>query len=113
MIEAMACGTPVIAWHHGSTPEIVEDGITGVLVGSIDQAVSALDRLDTFDHARIRSRFELRFSVERMARDYISIYRRLTGPTDRPAAQLVRVEEAEFRAYRPRATPTPGQAAAL
>jgi glycosyltransferase involved in cell wall biosynthesis len=77
MIEAMACGTPVIAWNRGSVPEIVEEGVTGFVVGSEEEAVAALARIETLDRATIRARFEARFTAERMARDYLAIYRRL------------------------------------
>jgi glycosyltransferase involved in cell wall biosynthesis len=77
MIEAMSCGTPVIAWPHGAAPEIVEPGVTGLLVDSIDAALAALDDVARLDRARVRERFEERFSAERMARDYLSLYRAL------------------------------------
>ncbi len=77
MIEAMAHGTPVIAWNHGSVPEIVEDGVTGFVVASEAEAVAALARIDGLDRARVRRRFEERFTAERMARDYLALYQRL------------------------------------
>ncbi|HEX6979665.1 MAG TPA: glycosyltransferase family 4 protein [Alphaproteobacteria bacterium] len=77
MIEAMACGTPVIAWPHGSVPEIIEDGVTGFLVDSVDAAAAAIARLDALSRATVRRHFERRFSVERMARDYIRVYAQL------------------------------------
>lgn len=77
MIEAMACGTPVIAWNRGSVPEIVEDGVTGFVVSSEEEAIAALARVDTLDRALVRRRFEARFTAERMAADYLAIYRRL------------------------------------
>ena len=77
MLEAMSCGTPVVAWPHGSVPEVVEDGRTGFLVESIDAAVEALGRIAQLDRAGVRSRFEERFSAERMAQDYLSVYRAL------------------------------------
>ncbi len=77
MIEAMACGTPVIAFDCGSVPEIVEDGLTGFIVRSEAEAVAAVGRLHTLDRARIRARFEERFSARRMAEDYLAIYRAL------------------------------------
>ena len=77
MIEAMACGTPVIAWNRGSVPEIVEDGITGFIVASEAEAVAAVARLETLDRRAVRHRFEARFTAERMAADYLAIYRRL------------------------------------
>jgi glycosyltransferase involved in cell wall biosynthesis len=77
MIEAMSCGTPVIAWSKGAVPEIVEDGVTGFIVDSVDEAVVALGKAARLDRARVRSRFEERFSASRMARDYLSVYRAL------------------------------------
>jgi len=79
MIEAMACGTPVIAYPEGSVPEIIEEG-TGFIVNSTDEAVQAVSRLGELDRAVIRGRFEERFSAPRMARDYVEIYRRLGSP---------------------------------
>ncbi len=77
MIEAMACGTPVIAWNRGSVPEIVEDGVTGFVVASEAEAVDALARIDRLDRSQVRRRFEERFTAERMARDYLALYRRV------------------------------------
>jgi glycosyltransferase involved in cell wall biosynthesis len=79
MIEAMACGTPVIAFKCGSVPEVLDDGITGFIVRSVDQAVAAVRRVGDIDRDQVRATFERRFSVERMARDYLSIYRSLPG----------------------------------
>jgi len=86
MIEAMACGTPVVAWRCGSVPEVVEDGVTGFVVESVPEAVHAVDRVKTLDRARIRRRFEERFSVERMVTDYLAIYETLIAGASRPAA---------------------------
>ena len=77
MIEAMACGTPVIAWRCGSVPEVVEPGVTGAIVGSEDEAVAALKNLDLFDRRRIRDVFDQRFSATAMAQRYVTLYRRL------------------------------------
>lgn len=77
MIEAMACGTPVLAFGCGSVPEIVEDGITGAVVDNIDQAVAALPGVIALDRRKIRRRFEQRFSATRMAIDYVEVYRAL------------------------------------
>ena len=77
MIEAMSCGTPVIAWANGSVPEVVEHGITGFIVDSLDSAVAAAQGVDALDRAEVRLRFEERFSVARMARDYLAVYRSL------------------------------------
>ncbi len=76
MIEAMACGVPVVAWRHGSVPEVIEHGLTGMIVDSEDEAVSAVKRISMLNRLRIRQRFEERFTVERMANDYLSLYRR-------------------------------------
>ncbi len=77
MIEAMACGTPVIAWRCGSVPEIVEPGVTGWIVSSEQEAVRALEAADILDRRRVRTGFERRFSARRMAREYLAIYERL------------------------------------
>ena len=74
LIEAMANGTPVIAFRRGSVPEIVDDGVTGLIVDSVDEAVEAVPRAKALDRVAIRRRFEERFSVERMARDYLALY---------------------------------------
>jgi len=81
MIEAMACGTPVIAYPEGSVPEIIDEG-TGFLVNSKDEGVQAVSRVGELDRAAIRARFEERFSSRRMARDYVEIYRRLRRATN-------------------------------
>lgn len=78
MIEAMSCGTPVIAFPRGAVPEIVEDGITGRVVESIDEAVQALRGIARLDRRSVRRRFEERFSAERMARDYLAVYRSMS-----------------------------------
>lgn len=77
MIEALACGTPVIAFRGGSVEEIIEDGATGFVVGSVDEAADAVSRLDTIDRSVCRVLFEQRFSVGRMCRDYVNAYRRI------------------------------------
>jgi glycosyltransferase involved in cell wall biosynthesis len=76
MIEAMACGTPVLAFRCGSVPEIVEDGITGKVVESEDEAVSALPEVSNYDRRAVRQRFEERFAAARMAREYEDLYRK-------------------------------------
>jgi glycosyltransferase involved in cell wall biosynthesis len=78
-IEAMACGTPVIAFRAGSVPEVVDDGITGFVVRNVDEAVAAVKRLSELDRRKVRAVFESRFTVDRMARDYLAIYRGLPG----------------------------------
>ena len=77
MIEAMACGTPVIAFRSGSVPEIVEDGLTGFIVEGEEQAHEAIRRLGELDRRKIRARFEQRFTATRMAEDYLRHYEKL------------------------------------
>jgi glycosyltransferase involved in cell wall biosynthesis len=89
MIEAMACGTPVIAYRSGSVPEVVEDGVTGFIVDSEQEAVSAVNELARLDRTKVRARFEQRFSAHRMAREYEGQYRKLIaapGGTEREHA---------------------------
>jgi glycosyltransferase involved in cell wall biosynthesis len=88
MIEAMACGTPVIAFNRGSVPEIIEHGITGFIVEDEAQAVAAVGRVGRLSRSVVRRRFEIRFSAERMAEDYLGLYRRLAVKT-RPALRIV------------------------
>jgi glycosyltransferase involved in cell wall biosynthesis len=77
MIEAMACGTPVLAFRCGSIPEIIDDGITGKVVDNEEEAIAALPEILTYDRRAVRRRFEERFGATRMANDYVSTYRRL------------------------------------
>ena len=77
MIEAMACGTPIIAFNRGSVPEIIDDGVTGFIVEDETGAIGAVDRLGHLSRAKIRKRFEERFTARRMAQDYLSVYRSL------------------------------------
>jgi glycosyltransferase involved in cell wall biosynthesis len=88
MIEAMACGTPVIATRRGSVPEVIDDGVTGFIVDDEDEAVRAVARLHTLDRSRIRHVFEKRFTARRMAEDYLDIYRRRIA-RDRPLLKAV------------------------
>ena len=76
MIEAMACGAPVVAYGCGSVPEVIEDGVTGFIVHNEDQAVEAVRQVDRLSRARVRSRFESRFSATAMARRYLDLYAR-------------------------------------
>ena len=80
MIEAMACGTPVLAFRCGSVPEVVEDGVTGMIVDTMEEAIAALPHVLALDRRKVRRRFEERFSAARMARDYVSVYRSLLKP---------------------------------
>jgi glycosyltransferase involved in cell wall biosynthesis len=77
MIEAMACGTPVIAFNRGSVPEVVDDGVTGFVVEDEIGAIGAVDRLAQLSRESIRKRFEERFTARRMAQDYLAAYRSL------------------------------------
>ena len=74
MIEAMACGTPVIAYRRGSVPEIMRDRVTGFIVDNQAQAVAAVRRVETLDRRRVRQEFETRFTATRMANDYVQLY---------------------------------------
>jgi glycosyltransferase involved in cell wall biosynthesis len=88
MIEAMACGTPVIAFNRGSVPEIIEHGVTGFIVENEEQAVAAVSKLERLSRSTIRQRFERRFTARRMAEEYVSLYHRLAVKA-RPALRVV------------------------
>lgn len=77
MIEAMACGTPVVAWNRGSVPEVIDDGVTGRVVRSQAEAIAAVTEVAGYDRARIRDTFERRFSAQTMALSYEALYQRL------------------------------------
>jgi glycosyltransferase involved in cell wall biosynthesis len=81
MIEAMACGTPVIAINRGSVPEVVDDGVSGFIVEDEISSVAAVERLDTLSRATVRAQFEKRFTARRMAEDYVAIYRGMAKDT--------------------------------
>jgi glycosyltransferase involved in cell wall biosynthesis len=87
MIEAMACGCPVIARRRGSVPEVMDDGVTGFIFETEDEAVAALGKLDTIDRAGVRRQFEKRWTARRMAQDYLGIYE-----------QLIRASQPKLRA---------------
>jgi glycosyltransferase involved in cell wall biosynthesis len=87
MIEAMACGTPVLAFRNGSVPEVIDNGVTGEVVDSVDEASCKIGSVLALDRGRVRRRFETRFSAARMALDYAKIYRNMTG------AWVVRAQE--------------------
>jgi glycosyltransferase involved in cell wall biosynthesis len=91
MIEAMACGTPVIAWRRGSVPEIVEDGVTGYIVDNEAEAINAVGKLAALDRARVRAEFERRFTARRMAHDYLTCFKALlSGPKQKSTDVRVR-----------------------
>ncbi len=79
MIEAMACGTPVLAYRRGSAPEVIDEGVTGFIVDGFEEAVRQMGAVLSLDREQIRRRFEERFSASRMAKDYCRIYGRLIG----------------------------------
>jgi glycosyltransferase involved in cell wall biosynthesis len=83
MIEAMACGTPVIAYRSGSVPEVIDDGITGFIVETVEEAANAVNQPARLDRKKVRARFEERFSAHRMARAYESHYRQLIHERER------------------------------
>ena len=85
MIEAMACGTPVIAFRHGSVPEVIDNGLSGILVDSITEASENVEWALRLDRRKVRATFERRFTAERMASDYLDIYRQLPGTRTRAA----------------------------
>jgi glycosyltransferase involved in cell wall biosynthesis len=88
MIEAMACGTPVIAYNRGSVPEVIDEGLTGFIVEDENGAIGAVDRLGQLSREKIRKQFEKRFTARRMAQDYLSAYRGLAASTA-PQLRLV------------------------
>lgn len=96
MIEAMACGTPVIAFRCGSVPEVIDHGRSGFIVDSIEEAVEAVGKLEILDRTEVRRCFLERFTVERMAKDYLDIYRGLPG---------VRLDAAHLRRANGKASP--------
>jgi glycosyltransferase involved in cell wall biosynthesis len=107
MIEAMREGTPTIGWRSGSVPEVIDEGVTGFIVGSVGEAVTALGQVSRLDRRIVRRRFEERFTASRMARDYVAAYARVL---DRPAAMLPReraVEPAPISGL-PLVAPRPG-----
>ncbi|QYC41777.1 D-inositol 3-phosphate glycosyltransferase [Nonomuraea coxensis DSM 45129] len=79
VVEAMACGTPVVAYRRGSMAEVVDPGVTGFLVDSLDEAVTAVARIATIDRERCRAQAERRFSADRMVASYLRIYREILG----------------------------------
>jgi glycosyltransferase involved in cell wall biosynthesis len=95
MIEAMACGTPVIAFRCGSVVEVLEDGASGFIVDTIEEAVRAVRRIARLNRATVRAQFERHFTVERMAHDYLEIYHRAAASSTN-CAQADRVNRAHL-----------------
>ncbi len=89
MIEAMACGTPVIAFRHGSVPEVIDPGVTGLIVNSVAEAVRAVQEIENMDRAQCRMACEQRFSARRMANDYLAEYDQRLEETCPGAARTV------------------------
>jgi glycosyltransferase involved in cell wall biosynthesis len=88
----MACGVPVVAAAVGVNKEIIEDGVSGFIVDTIDEAVAAVGKIDALNRRWVRKCFERRFTVERMARDYVTLYNRLAA-THRRVAEGVRRDD--------------------
>ncbi|HUN80734.1 MAG TPA: glycosyltransferase family 4 protein [Phycisphaerae bacterium] len=88
MIESMACGTPVIAFRGGSVDEVMDEGVTGFIVESVDEAVKAVERIPEISRRRCRDVFESRFSAERMARDYLAVYENMVTHEQPSAAAM-------------------------
>jgi glycosyltransferase involved in cell wall biosynthesis len=86
MIEAMACGTPIIAWRRGSVPEIIEDGVTGFIVENEDEAIEAIERIPDLDRRRVRAAFERRFTARHMAESYRRSFQKVLAVSDRTVA---------------------------
>jgi len=91
MIEAMACGTPVIAFNRGSVPEVIDHGVTGFICEDVQGAVGALQRLDELSRTEIRAQFERRFTARTMAQNYVDSYTSLLQAAKRPVLRRVAV----------------------
>jgi len=101
MIEALACGTPVVAFRNGSVPEIIEDGVTGFVVQDVEEGVEAVRRVGWLDRATCRKAFEQRFDAARMARDYLEVYRQLVQDSSESGGDAPRTPERQRLAARP------------
>jgi len=100
MIEAMACGTPVIAYHGGAVPEVITEG-TGFIAKDLEDAAEAVHRVSELSRAHCRKIFEKRFTVARMARDYVKIYRRTIDRRMRGLDRCIELSRREIRRRRP------------
>lgn len=89
MIEAMSCGTPTIAFRRGSVPEVIDDGVSGFIVDSVEDAVDRVEKLDLLNRAQVRKMFEHRFTVERMARNYLAAYDAVLATSSGTKARIV------------------------
>jgi glycosyltransferase involved in cell wall biosynthesis len=89
MIEAMACGTPVVAFRKGSVPEVIEDGVSGFIVDDMNAAIEAAAKTDSLDRRRVRDAFDGRFTAKRMAEDYLKLYEMIAlDPTSRRISSI-------------------------
>jgi Glycosyl transferases group 1 len=91
MIEAMATGTPVIAWRKGSVPKVVDEGVTGFVVDSIEGAVRAVGQIGGLDRSAVRQQFEARFTSSQMATKYLAVYEELVGSKRRKLVKSVAI----------------------
>jgi glycosyltransferase involved in cell wall biosynthesis len=107
MIEALACGTPVIGWRRGSVPEVINDGLTGFVVDTIEQAVAAVGRVPELSRSLCRKMFQERFDATRMTRDYLDVYRRLVHGSSERVRSVPADTEARSRPDRRRASGPP------
>jgi glycosyltransferase involved in cell wall biosynthesis len=82
MIEAMRCGTPVVAFNCGSVPEVMVDGVTGFIVNSVDEAVAAVRRCESLDRNACHAQFQKRFTSSRMANEYVALYEQIIRRRD-------------------------------
>jgi glycosyltransferase involved in cell wall biosynthesis len=104
-IEAMACGTPVIAYRRGSVPEIIDEGITGFIVDDENEAIAAVARIGELDRRRIRDTFERRFTARRMAEDYVAHYERLIHEETHQATSVCLFDRVRIPSPQSRARP--------
>jgi glycosyltransferase involved in cell wall biosynthesis len=96
MIEAMACGTPVIAFRSGSVPEVIEDGVTGFIVDSEEEAIQAVKHVTTLNRRKVRHAFEKRFTARRMAHDYVRYYQHLVGASPVGDQTIIQANQSEI-----------------
>jgi len=105
MIEALACGTPVVAFRRGSVPEVLDDGVTGFLVNSVEEAAAAIANVGRLSRASCREEFDRRFEASRMAGEYLDVYRELAGAGRERSSRLAMASRALRRARRVVAAP--------
>jgi glycosyltransferase involved in cell wall biosynthesis len=107
MIEAMSCGTPVIAYRHGSVPEVITDGVTGFVVEGLEGAIAAAERVSALDRRKCRETFEERFSARRMADDYLSLYKQVIEDPGTPPPLTAHAEAAAMAMWASPPEPQP------